>query len=131
MLCLTSLRITSESVSCLNCYECKSQAGENNRCEDPSLLSESNQRRCQADEKCIKIVQLSRDSNKKSIIRDCYKTDDMKDGYYAGLDYYGSKLEANLFVCEKNMCNSQAILRSTVSTLIVTWIVMSLLSKLA
>jgi hypothetical protein len=97
----------------LSCYHCKSQPGDNRNCDEPSLSRiESNKRSCPADEKCVKIEQVSGDRKSRSIIRDCYKTLQMTDGYYTSIDYYGERLEGNVYFCEKNYCNSQSRLRS-------------------
>lgn len=101
-------------VIALSCYHCKSQPGDNRNCEEPSLSRlEANKRSCPSDEKCVKIEQVTGDLTRRSVIRDCYKTRSMmKDGYYTGLDYYGSKLDGNVLICDKNYCNSQSVLKS-------------------
>ena len=102
-----------KKVISLSCYHCKSQPGDNRNCEEPSLSRlDSNKRSCPSDEKCVKIEQVTGDVTKRSVIRDCYKTRSMTNGYYNGLDYYGGKLDGNVFICEKNYCNSQSTLRS-------------------
>lgn len=102
-----------KQVMTLSCYNCKSQPGDDKNCEEPALSRlDSNKRSCPAEEKCVKIEQVTGDAKKRSVIRDCYKTGSMRDGHYTGLDYYGGKLEGNVFICDKNYCNSQSRLRS-------------------
>ena len=108
--CLLLVSVPAITGTTLTCYHCKSQAGDGRACEEPALSKlESNRRSCPADEKCVKIVQSAGDASKRVVIRDCYKTRSLTDGYFTSLDYYGSKLDGSLYICEQNLCNSQSV----------------------